>query len=411
MAGKRLTALEVNRLKPGNYCDGDGLYLRVIGQSRTWAFRFKKAGKQHWLSLGSCKDYSLADARQKARECRRKQHEGVDLLTETVTARKIGAPVSKTFREAATAYISAHRAGWKNAKHAAQWQATLDQHAAAIMEMAVANVGVAEVIEVLWVIWKSKPETASRVRGRIEAVLDYAAARHWRTGDNPARWKGHLDALLPARSKVAAVEHHAALPWQDAAGFLTELGKRDADSVAALALRFAILTAARSGEVLGARWSEIDLTEAVWTVPAARMKAGKEHRVPLSAEALAVLRETALLRAGQNTEAFVFPGKRPNAGLSSMALAMVLRRMKREDLTVHGFRSTFRDWAGETTAFDHDTIEKALAHTVRDKTVAAYDRGDRFEKRRKLMEAWATFCATERAQGAVVTSIREKAFA
>jgi integrase len=258
-------------------------------------------------------------------------------------------------------------------------------------DMAVADVGTAQVLAVLEPIWRQKPETAQRVRGRIEAVLNYAATREWRSGENPARWRGHLANLLPARGKIAPVEHHAALPWEEIGIFMA--GLQGQEGAGALALRFAILAAARTGEVIGARWSEIDWRGAVWTVPGSRMKAGREHRVPLSGAALDVLRQAAGLRADTAPDTHLFPGGRFGRPLSNMAMTMVLRRMKRGDLTVHGFRSTFRDWCSEATGHGGEVAEAALAHAVGDKVEAAYRRGDLFEKRRRLMEDWAAFCA------------------
>jgi integrase len=256
------------------------------------------------------------------------------------------------------------------------------------------------VMRVLEPIWREKPETASRLRGRIESVLDYATARGWRTGDNPARWRGHMDNLLPSRAKIARVEHHAALPWREIGVFATCLAKQD--GVGSLALRFAILTAARTGEVIGTRWSEIDMAAGLWTVPAERMKGGREHRVPLSNAALDVLRQVAKLGTGRDPTAFVFPGGKTGKPLSSMAMLMLLRRMGRGDLTAHGFRSSFRDWCAEATNYPREIAEAALAHTLRDKTEAAYQRGDMMEKRRRLMAEWAAFCARPATTGEVV---------
>jgi integrase len=259
-------------------------------------------------------------------------------------------------------------------------------------DLPVADVATEHVMSILEPIWRVKPETASRLRGRIEAVIDYASAREWRTGDNPARWRGHVANMLPSRNKVARPGHHAALPWAQMAGFMAALCAQG--GVGSLALQFAILTAARTGEVMGARWSEVDLTEAVWNVPGERMKAGRPHRVPLSGPAIAVLRALAPLRvSSRDTDAYVFPGRRRGRPLSSMAMLMLLRRMGRGDLTAHGFRSTFRDWCAEATTHEGAVAEAALAHTVRDKVEAAYRRGDQFEKRRRLMAEWASFCA------------------
>jgi integrase len=295
-----------------------------------------------------------------------------------------------TFKESAAMYVASHRAGWRNPKHAAQWQATLATYAEPVIGgLSVQAIDTALVLKVLEPIWTTKPETAGRVRGRIESILDWAKARGYRAGENPARWRGHLDKLLPGRSKVRRVEHHAALPYAELPGFLVSL--REQEGIAARALEFAILTAARTGEVIGARWSEMDLVGKNWTLPAARMKAGREHRVPLSDRALAILREMQPHR--QAEDAFVFPGGKNRRPLSNMAFLMLLRRMGRGDVTVHGFRSSFRDWAAERTKFPAEVAEMALAHTVSDKTVAAYNRSDLYERRRRLMAAWTTFCS------------------
>jgi integrase len=303
-----------------------------------------------------------------------------------------------TFGEVADAYIAAHEVSWRNSKHRQQWRNTLDTYAAPIIgKLPVAKVDVGVVMRVLEPIWLDKTETASRLRGRIESVLDYAAARGWRTGENPARWRGHLDHLLAKPGRVAKVEHHAALPWREIGGFMAQLAAEE--GVAALSLRFVILTAARTGEAIGARWSEIDMQAAIWTVPAERMKAGREHRVPLSDAALDVLRGAAKLRKITHPDAPVFPGRNGAVPLSNMALLMLLRRMERADLTAHGFRSTFRDWCAESTNYPREVAEAAPAHTLKDKTEAAYQRGDMMEKRRRLMAEWATFCSRPAAAG------------
>jgi integrase len=292
-----------------------------------------------------------------------------------------------TFKQCAEAYVAAHRAGWRNDKHAAQWSATLETYAYPTLGgLPVASVDVGLVLKVLEPIWSTKSETASRLRGRIEAVLDWAKVRGFREGENPARWKGNIDHLLPARAEVKAVEHHAALPYAEIGAFMAQL--RNQPGMGAFALRFAILTAARTGEVLGTRWDEIDLKNAVWTIPAGRMKAGREHRVPLSSPAVTLLEELAKAKAGE----FVFFGQRTVKPLSNMALLMTLRRMKCDDLTAHGFRSTFRDWAAEQTSASREVAEAALAHTLADKVEAAYRRSDLFDKRRALMADWAAYC-------------------
>jgi integrase len=304
-----------------------------------------------------------------------------------------------TFRECAEAYIAAHKAGWRNPKHAAQWPSTLETYVHPVFgALPVQAVDVGLVMKALEPIWQTKPETASRVRGRIEAALDWATARGYRKGENPARWRGHLDKLLPARGKVRKVEHYPALCYVEMGDFIA--GLREQGGVAPRALEFLILTATRTGEVIGARWEEFDLAEKLWTVPGARMKAGKEHRVPLSGRALAITDEMEAARI--NDHEFVFPGGKPRKPLSNMAMLKVLQRMGRGDLTAHGFRSSFRDWAAERTAFPHEVAEMALAHTVSDKVEAAYRRGDLFQKRRQLMEAWAKHCETHKASGEVV---------
>jgi integrase len=301
------------------------------------------------------------------------------------------AAAAVTFRKAAEGYVRAHRAAWRNAKHAWQWTGTLESHVFPVIGgLSVAAIDTGHVTRILEPIWTTKAETAARVRGRIEAVLDYAKVHGWRSGENPARWKGHLQNVLPARDRVSRVEHHAALPWTEIASFMADLAGQV--GVAALALRFAILTAARTGEVIGARWSEIDLTAAVWTVPAERMKAHRQHRVPLSYAAMEVLREVSQIRLHHGTDAFVFPSAKGDRGLSNMAMLVLLRRMNRGDLTVHGFRSSFRDWVAETTTYQREVVEAALAHLIPDKVEAAYRRGDLFEKRRTLMSEWAHYC-------------------
>jgi integrase len=345
------------------------------------------------MGVGPLHTIRLAEARNRAAAFRLQHHDGVDPIERRRAERLQGlldAAKAVTFNECAARYIASHRAGWRNPKHAAQWQATLATYAEPIIGgFSVQAIDTALVLKVLEPIWTVKPETAGRVRGRIESILDWAKVRGYRAGENPARWRGHLDKLLPARSKVRRVEHHAALPYAELPGFLVSL--REQEGIAARALEFSILTAARTGEVIGARWwSEMDMLDKTWTLPAGRMKAGREHRVPLSARALAILQEMQPHRHAE--DAFVFPGGTNGRPLSNMAFLMLLRRMGRGDLTAHGFRSTFRDWAAERTKFPAEVAEMALAHTVSDKTVAAYNRSDLFERRRRLMTAWATFC-------------------
>ena len=404
MAGGKLNTLTISRMtRPGNYPDGGNLYLRItLSGGKSWAFRYKRriAGedKSTWLGLGSLDVMTLAEARQRAHELRRLKHRGGDPKADE-HARRAGHAGGRPFSEVMALYIDAHRAGWRNPKHAAQWRATLEQHAARLLPMPVTAIDTSAVLAVLRPIWGEKTETASRLRGRIEAVLDYAAARGWRVGENPARWRGHLDKLLPAKAKVAAVEHHSAVSWRDIGRVMARLS--ESQGTAARCLQFLILTAARSGEARGARWNEIDLDAALWTVPAERMKAGKPHRVPLSEPALAIL--DGMMPLKRRPDGLVFPGGRPGAPLSDVALSKALAvayggadtidtvdTMPRP--TVHGMRSTFRDWAAEATAFPRETAEAALAHTNKDKVEAAYLRGDALDKRRLLMAAWAEHC-------------------
>jgi integrase len=392
----RLTALKVEKAKqPGMYCDGGGLYLRVTPEgTKQWVLRYMLNCRPHWMGLGPLPLYSLQEARTKALAARKLRYEGIDPI-EARRAERAKALLEKakavTFKQCVEAYVTAHRAEWRSDKHAAQWGATLRTYAYPhIGPLPVQSVDTDLVLRVLEPIWTKTPETANRVRGRIESVLDSAKARGYRAGENPARWRGHLDKLLPARSKVRQVEHHAALPYGQMSDFQARLCEQE--GIAARALEFLILTAARTGEVIGARWSEINLLDETWTVPAERMKAHREHRVPLSARALTILREMQAVRQDDSDEAYVFPSRKAKAPLSNMAFLMLLRRMGRGDLTAHGFRSTFRDWAAERTNYPNHVVEMALAHAVSDKVEKAYRRGDLFEKRCRLMDAWAKFC-------------------
>jgi integrase len=395
----KLTALKVGRpLKPGMYADGAGLYLQVTGAgAKSWVFRFSLHGKAREMGLGSLSAVSLADARTKAAECRRLRQDGLDPIEARKTQRQqaaLDAAKTLTFKEASASYIASHKAGWRNEKHASQWENTLAAYAEPVIgRLSILAIDTGLVLKVLEPIWKTKPETASRVRGRIEAILDWAKVRGLRQGENPARWRGHLDHLLPAKAKVRRVKHHAALPYAELPDFIAKL--RDQEGVAARALEFTILTAARTGDTIGAVWDEVNTFEKVWIVPAGRMKAGKEHRVPLSSRSLAILRDEHDVRTSDH----VFPGGKAGKPLSNMAMTEVLRRMGRGDITVHGFRSTFRDWAAERTNFPSEVVEMALAHAVGDKVEAAYRRGDLFEKRRRLMADWATYCNTPAAGG------------
>lgn len=383
---KRLTARTVATLTtPGRHADGGNLYLSISANGgRRWIFLYRWAGKQLEMGLGSARDVPLARARELADAARAQLAEGINPLD----ARRAERVVIPTFGEFADGLVQDIQSGFRNEKHRWQWQHTLEVYAAALRPIQIDSVTTEDVLGILQALWQTKQETASRLRGRIERVLDAAKAKGLRTGENPARWRGHLDALLPKRQKLQR-GHHPALPHGSVPTFVAELQKRRA--TAALALEFAILTAARSGEVLGATWAEVDRKAKIWTVPAVRMKAGKEHRVPLSDRALEILDAAATERTDGD---FVFPGPRKGKPLSNMAMAMLLRvRMKRPEITVHGFRSSFRDWAGEETSFPREVAEAALAHTVGDEVERAYRRADALEKRRKLMDAWAKYVA------------------
>jgi integrase len=393
-AVEKLTALQAKRAnKPGLLSDGKGLCLRIGTRgAKSWVLRYMLDGRAREMGLGSYHDISLAEARDRARHFRRMVKEGLDPIDDRRSrraAQRAERAKVMTFRECAEAFIAAHQAGWRNAKHAAQWPSTLETYVYPhLAALPVDTIDTSLVMKALEPIWLAKPETAGRVRGRIESVLDWAAARGYRTGENPARWRGHLENLLPRKLKVRRVEHHAALPYAELGAFMSEL--RQQTGVAARALEFTILTASRTGEVIGARWDEISMAERLWTVPSDRMKASREHRVPLSPHAVAILEEMRTIRVGD----FVFPGGRAGQPISNMAMMMTLRRMGREGLTVHGFRSSFRDWAAERTNFPREVAEMSLAHAVSDKVEAAYRRGDLFEKRRQLMAGWAQYAAT-----------------
>ena len=388
-------AREMNRLppraaatitEPGRYADGGGLYLVVgQGQSRKWVFRFKWHGRLVDMGLGAATSVTLAKARERAGDARKLLVDGINPLEAKRADQEV-----PTFGEMADRLVSDLGPQWRNEKHRAQWKTTLENDAAKLRPIPVDKVETADVLAVLKTIWATKPETASRLRGRIERVLDAAKAKGFRSGENPARWRGHLDHLLPKRQKLTR-GHHAALPFEKVPGFITELRAREA--VAGMALEFAIYTAARSGEVRDATWAEIDLAAKVWTVPANRMKAGREHRVPLSARAVEILEKARDLSSGE-PDAVVFPGIKSGSSLSDAAFDRLLKRMgfKSGELTPHGFRSSFRDWAGEASTFPRELAEAALAHVVGDATERAYRRGDALEKRRKMMDAWARFC-------------------
>jgi integrase len=409
---KGLSAAKVSKAGPGRYGDGAGLYLLVRSpEAKFWTFRYVRAGKMREMGLGPANGrtgVSLVDARKKARTLYDMHREGRDPLDERAAGRALqAAETAKAvkFSEAAERYIAAHRAGWRNAKHVQQWENTIATYAAPVLgSLPVQAVDVALVMKVLEPIWTEKPSTAGRLRGRIESILDWAKARGYRDGENPARWKGHLNNLLPARSKIARVEHHAALAYDELPDFMAALRARE--GIAARALEYAILTAARSGEVIGARWDEINLREKVWVVPGKRMKSGREHRAPLSARAGEILKQ--MNAHDHDAEDYVFSGSAGGGLLPHVALRRLLHRMGRDDLTVHGFRSSFRDWCAERTNFPSEAAEMALAHAVGDRVEAAYRRGDLLEKRAQMMEAWAAFCAQPPSKGERVVPIRRR---
>jgi integrase len=381
MAG-HLTARKVENAKPGKYGDGANLYLVVSKTgARKWVLRFTWRGQPKEMGLGSAASVPLANAREKAASARRKIAQGLNPIDERKRDDDI-----PTFGEMADDVREALSAGFRNEKHKAQWKSTLETYAAPLRAKPVDTIATDDVLAVLKPIWTTKAETASRVRGRIEKVLDAAKAKGFRGGENPARWRGHLDHLLSRPLKLSR-GHHAAMPYEEVANFIAKLWTREA--TAALALELCILTAARSGEILGMRWSEIDFDKKIWTVPANRMKAGREHRVPLSPRADTILHELQKVK----TSEFVLPGQARNKPLSNMAMEMMLRRMKIDNATVHGFRSSFRDWAGNVSNFPRELIETALAHVIGDKAEQAYRRSDALEKRRKLMDAWAAYCS------------------
>lgn len=378
--------------KPGMYPDGLGLYLQVSKwNTKSWLFRYSRNYKLRSFGLGACHTITLMEARKRARQARQMLLDGADPIdTKRDSRQKEQAEQARvmTFDQCATAYIEAKKHGWKNAKHAEQWTNTIDTYASPVIgKLPVADVDTALVMKILQPIWTTKTETATRLRGRIESILGWATVSKYRTGENPARWRGHLDNLLAKRSKVKKVAHHPALPYAEIGAFVAGLRKQD--GMGALALEYTILTAARTGEVIGARWDEVDIGAKTWTIPPERMKAEKEHLVPLCGRAIEILEELQPL-GGE----FVFPGLKPGKPLSNMAMLSLLKRLDRGDLTVHGFRSTFRDWAAEQTAYPHEMAEMALAHAVNNKTEAAYRRGNLFKKRVRMMQDWQKHCDT-----------------
>jgi integrase len=402
----KLTARTVATLKDrGRHGDGGGLYLSISANGgRRWVFLYRRGGRLREMGLGSARDVSLADARAAAAGARKALAAGLDPLQQRQPGE---APL--TFAACAEKFIAANKAGWKSAKHAAQWAKTLKTYAyPTIGELAVSDVEVRHVMTILEPLWSTKTETASRVRGRLEAVIDWARASGYRASENPARWRGHLDKLLPKRSRIQRVKHHPALPYAEIGAFMRDLRRRQ--GMATLALEFLILTAARTGEVLGASPDEIDRTTKTWAIPGSRMKAGVEHRVPLSRQALDVLDRAAKLRAAMapamGGDERLFSNEFDGRELSSNAMLALLGRMRRDDITAHGFRSTFRDWAAETTSFPNEVCEAALAHRIEDKSEASYRRGDLFEKRAMLMTDWARYCDRVGTRSGAVVPLR-----
>lgn len=380
--------------QPSTLLDGGGLRLQIgPNGSKAWIFRYMIASNSREMGLGPYPTVELAEAREQALQLRKLILQGVDPISARAAAAaqsKVDAAMTLTFEKCAEKYIEAHKAGWKNAKHTAQWTSTLETYAYPIIRnVPVSNIDVGLILAILEKdnLWHTKTETASRLRGRIETILDWATTREFRQGPNPARWKGHLDKTLPKRAKVQKVVHYPALPYTEAATFMKEL--RGQSGIAAQALELIILTATRTGEAIAAQWTEFDLGKRLWTIPEGRMKAGREHKVPLCNSAVTLLQKVAKMKSND----FVFPGTKKNSHLSNMACLELLKRMARSDITVHGFRSTFRDWAAEQTNFAREVAEQALAHTLGDKVEASYRRGDLLEKRRKLMTQWGEYCS------------------
>jgi integrase len=390
--------------EPGRYGDGHGLYLQVgKGTGRAWLLRYVLRGKERWMGLGPLYDFTLDEARERAHKARQQLRDGIDPLEARAAARQaliLEDAKRITFKEAAQKYFDQHERKWTNARHRQQFKSTMEAYVyPAIGKLPVATVDTTLVLRIIEPLWNDKNQTAIRVRGRIEGVLDWATVRGYRNGENPARWQGHLAEVLPASAKAAKAKHYKALPYSEAPAFVAQLASHQ--GIGPKALEFLILTAARTNEVLGARRSEIDLEAKLWTIPPERMKEPEEHRVPLTARAIEILQS--LPTEGD----FVFIGSRPNALLGKNTFLKLIKLMG-HDVTGHGFRSTFRDWAGDRTHFPREIIEAALAHKVGNAVELAYRRGDALVKRRKLMEAWAAFCKTP-LRDATVTPIRRGA--
>ena len=386
-----------NAAKKGFYADGGGLYLQVSPSgSKSWVYRFTLDKRKRDMGLGPYPLISLAEARLEAEKCRRLRYEGVDpieLRREERQQSRIAAVKAVTFKHCAEQYVRLNSPGWRNPRQAKQWASSLEAYVFPVFgDLPVETIDIGMVLKALEPIWHTKAETASRVRGRIESVLDWARAREYRDGENPARWKGNLDKILPARSKVAKVVHHPAMPYMEVPDFLANLRKRE--SMSALGLQLVILTACRTGEIIKAEWDEIDFDKRLWTVPATHMKSGRVHRVPLSAPAMTILKD--LKEHSRNS--FVLPGNSIKGGASNMIFLTFLKRLGRSDITPHGFRSSFRDWCAEKTSYHGEVAEMALSHAVGDRVEAAYRRGDMFEKRRQLMDDWAAYCCIDESE-------------
>ena len=408
----RLSAADLKRRKPGKFGDGGGLVLQVTqgadGQlRRSWVFRYTIAGRGRYMGLGSLTTVSLVEARAAALECRKLLHAGTDPIEQRNAARAgrtAEAARTTTFNECLAAYVAAHRNAWRNDKTRKQWDTPLRRSISPLLgKLPVAQIDTPILIKALRPVWDRTPSTAARVRGRIEQILDWATVSGFRQGPNPAKWSGHLEFLLPAARKVAPVQHHAAMPYREVSAFMAQL--RKLDGAVGRALEFLILTATRSGEARGATWDEIDTDAKVWCIPGARTKAGREHRVPLPPRALAIINERLALRRKENT---VFPG-RSGGIVSESGFHYIMQSLDRGDYTVHGFRSSFRDWCGEQTNFPREIAEAALGHRVGNEVEQAYRRGDALEKRRKLMDAWASYCGQPVSTSATVTPIRRGA--
>ena len=403
----RLAPLMVSKLsKPGYYCDGAGLYLQVArGGSKSWVFRYVISGKAREMGLGSYITFTLAEARQRAAAQRKQLADGIDPIEAKRTnllEQRLAAAQVITFDKATEGFIKANESGWRSSKHGDQWRNTLATYASPVIgDLPVNAITTAMVMKILQPIWATKTETATRIRGRIEKVLDWAKVQGYRSGENPATWKGNLAEALPKPSKVADAGHHAALPWSEMGQFMQTL--RAVSGAGSLAMQLIILTATRTSEVIEAKWSEFDLSTGLWVIPKDRMKGFREHRVPLSKQAVSLLER---VKWDNKTSEFVFPSTKPDRPISNMTCLAVLKRMGRSDLTVHGFRSTFRDWAAESTAYPRDVCEMALAHAIEDKSEAAYRRGDLLDKRSRLMNDWAKFCDTVRTGGEVLPITR-----